>query len=100
MFRRAWGFQNARFDELAAKQVQTMDEAARKQMVYEMQAILSEDLPIITLYFPNRETIYDKTAFDAWYYTPGGIGLGVPTVDNKQVYVTGEKTGLIIKGTK
>jgi peptide/nickel transport system substrate-binding protein len=97
-FTRVQGYTNARFDELAAKQVQTFDQKERVKMVNEMQSILAEDVPVIPLYYPNRNLVFDKTLLGNWYYTPGGIGSGVPTVWNKQLYVTGEKTGLKIMG--
>jgi peptide/nickel transport system substrate-binding protein len=97
-FFRLQGYQNARFDELAVKQLQTMDEKERLKMVYEMQSILAEDVPVIPLYYPNRNLIFDKTVLANWYFTPGGISNGNPTAWNKQLYVTGEKTGLKIKG--
>jgi peptide/nickel transport system substrate-binding protein len=97
-FGRVFGYQNARFDELAAKQFETSDEQARRAMIYEMQEILADDVPAIPLYYPDRNLIYDKTVFDAWYFTPGGVGSGVPTAWNKQAFITGQKTGLQIKG--
>jgi peptide/nickel transport system substrate-binding protein len=97
-FWRAQGYHNARFDELAAAQLAESDEARRREMVYEMQAILAQDLPALPLYYPTRYQIYRKSVLDSWYYTPGGVGSGVPNVTNKQLYVTGQNTGLVIRG--
>jgi hypothetical protein len=35
--------------------------------------------------------------FDEWYYTPGGMGTGVPQPYNKQAYVTGQMRGLEVR---
>jgi len=97
-FTRVYGYSNERFEELAAKQIETSDEAVRRKMVDEMQSILGEDVASIPLYYQNNNLVFDKTVFDAWYFTPGGIGSGVPMAWNKQAFITGEKTGLKIKG--
>lgn len=47
---------------------------------------------------PNLYTVFRKRAFDRWYYTPGGVASGVASVLNKQVLVTGARTGLRIRG--
>ncbi|MBI5033715.1 MAG: hypothetical protein HZB51_24620 [Chloroflexi bacterium] len=95
-FSRVTGYKNARFDELADQQVQTTDESKRRAMVNEMQAILAQDVPVLPLYYPTRMQISCKATFDMWYYTAGGIGSGQPGTWNKQVCVTGQKTGTTI----
>jgi peptide/nickel transport system substrate-binding protein len=97
-FTRVYGYQNERFDELSGKQISAVDESVRMQMVYEMQEILAEDVPIIPLYYPDRNHIFAKSALDSWYYTPGGFGAGVPMAWNKHIFITGQETGLQIKG--
>lgn len=97
-FTRVRGYHNERFDELVAKQLAEIDEEARREMVYEIQAILAEDVPTIPLYHPNRNEIFDKTVLDAWYFTPGGFASGIPMAWNKHLFVTGEQAGLEIRG--
>ncbi|MGI8552625.1 MAG: hypothetical protein ACR2PL_17835 [Dehalococcoidia bacterium] len=41
------------------------------------------------LYFPTRYQFYRKGGLENWYFTPGGFGGGVPTANNKQLFVTG-----------
>jgi len=98
-FGRVFGYRNERFDELAVGQLSVSDEATRRQMIYEMQEILDADVPVIPLYYPDSSFTFDRTVFDAWYFTPGGIGSGVPLTWNKHALVTGEKTGLKIRGS-
>ena len=58
-----------------------------------MQRAIAEDLPLISLYMPNRISIFDKTVFDAWYFTPGGVFGGYPGTLNKHVLITGKQVG-------
>lgn len=92
-FTKAHGYANPRFDQLAAEQVRTVDKGERADIIEEMQEILAEDVPVISLYFPNRMTIFVEDVFDAWYYTPGGVFGGYPGPLNKHVFVTGKQTG-------
>ncbi|MBI5301743.1 MAG: diguanylate phosphodiesterase [Chloroflexi bacterium] len=95
-FSRALGYSNPRFDELADQQLATTDEAKRQALVMEMQVILAQDVPVLPIYYPTRNEIHRKAIFDNWYYTPNGIASGVPQTWNKQVFVTGQKTGTTI----
>ena len=87
-------FNNARFEELAAKQTATLNEADRKPLVQEMQRIVAEELPLLSLYVPSRILLSAPGTFDAWYFTPGGLFGLPPGPLNKQAFVTGKKTGV------
>jgi peptide/nickel transport system substrate-binding protein len=91
-FNRAHGYENEEFDELAGQQFRTIDEDERRALVDEMQQHLAEDLPVLSLYVPTRQTFYDPEVFDAWYYTPGCPPCGATR--NKHMYVTGQQSGL------
>ncbi len=93
-FNRVHGYANPRFDELAAQQNVTVDPELRRQMVYEMQEILAQDVPVIPLYYPNRRHIFNAQVLDAWYFTPGGYGGGIPMAWNKHLFVTCRQTGM------
>ncbi len=95
-FSRALGYKNDKFDQLADQQLSVTDDAKRKAIIFEMQAILAQDVPVLPLYYPTRYQIARKAVFDNWYYTPGGIAAGPPLTTNKQVFVTGQKTGTTI----
>jgi len=90
-FSRAQGYKNPEFDALAKSQLTTLDEAERKKQVGEMQKMLAEDLPVISLYVPDRVMIYRKGGFTNWYFTPGCSPCGATS--NKHMLVTGRKTG-------
>ncbi len=81
------GYANDELDELAEQQLVTVDEDERKEIVAEMMQILAEDLPVLSLYVPDRLTFYDESVFDAWAYTPTCTPCGATR--NKYLYVTG-----------
>lgn len=93
-FTRVFGYDNRRFDELAAAQLVTVRPSTRTAFVHEMQEILARDVPVIPLYYPDRIWIYRKSVFSAWYFTPGGIFGGNPESYNRQAFVTGGKIGI------
>jgi peptide/nickel transport system substrate-binding protein len=96
MYSKIHGFDNARFEELAAKQAATLDEADRKPLVQEMQRIVADELPLLSLYVPSRILLYGKGAgFDAWYFTPGALFGLHPGPLNKQAFVVGKKVGMV-----
>jgi peptide/nickel transport system substrate-binding protein len=93
----AQGYVNPEFDRLADAQLITPDVAKRKEMIARMQHIIAADLPALPLYYSTLFTVFRKSAFDQWYYTPGGLGSGLPSAINKQALVTGAKTGMTIR---
>ncbi|MDQ6774970.1 MAG: ABC transporter substrate-binding protein [Actinomycetota bacterium] len=93
----AQGYVNPEFDKLADEQLITSDIARRKLLIAKMQQIVAADLPALTLYYPTQFNVFRKRAFDQWYFTPGGFATGLPGVYNKQVFVTGAKTGVAIR---
>ena len=99
-FSRAQGYSNPDFDALAEAQMSISDLDERKQAVNEMEAILAEDLPALSLYFTARVVAYNAETFDNWYYTPGGYGGGIPMPYNKQQFIVGVPEGIVIRGTE
>ncbi|HWF34529.1 MAG TPA: ABC transporter substrate-binding protein [Solirubrobacteraceae bacterium] len=93
----AQGYVNPEFDRLADAQLVTADVAKRKQMIARMQHIIASDVPALPLYYSTLFTVFRKSAFDQWYYTPGGLGSGLPSAINKQALITGTKTGMTIR---
>jgi peptide/nickel transport system substrate-binding protein len=93
----ATSYANPAFDELADRQLGTFDEAERRRIVAQMQTIIAEDLPVLPLYYPETALIFKKQVLDQWYFTPGQF----PTFeDNKQLFVTGLKSGTQIRPPK
>jgi peptide/nickel transport system substrate-binding protein len=92
-WQKCWGYSNSEYNDLARKQMRTMDEGARRELIHRMQHIVAEEMPIVHLYYPTRYLLYDPAVFDAWYYTP----VWAPLHTNKHSFVTGRKTGLTIR---
>ncbi len=93
----AQGYADRDLDRLAERQLVTAGRAERKRIVARLQQIVARDLPALPLYYPTLFTVFRKEAFDQWYYTPGGFAGGLTGVFNKQVFVTGAKTGLKVR---
>lgn len=96
----AQGYDNEEVTRLCAEQLETLDEDERMDIVTRIQEQVAEDLPLLPLFYPDSFTVYAKEAFDEWYYTPGGVAGVVPTVNNRQVLVTGQPTGTEIRETQ
>ncbi len=69
--------------ELLDAQMTEMDVQKRKALVYKIQAIYADELPAISLYYPASMAAYNPNKGIEWYYTKGGIALGVPIAQNK-----------------
>ena len=87
-FTRAQGFVNERFDELAAAQIRSVDADERQEQLHEMQRILAEELPVLSLYVPDRVQFHDPELHDGWFFTPGCSPCGGNR--NRISFVTGE----------
>jgi peptide/nickel transport system substrate-binding protein len=87
-FSKAHGFSHEEFEDLADRQISTVDEEERMEIVHQMQRILAEELPVLSLYVPDRVAFYDTTVFDAWYQTPGCSPCRASR--NRHMFVTGE----------
>ena len=94
---RAQGYVNPEVDRLCDEQDRAVDESRRKEIVARIQRLVAQDLPLLPLVYPDIFSVYDRRAFDQWAYTQGGVGSTVPSVENKQLFLTGRKTGLEIR---
>ena len=77
---------NRIYNESAVEQ----DDVKRHQQVNELQEIIAEELPCLTLYYKKAVAAYNNTIFDGFYYTPDGISIAVPFIVNKLVFVSGQ----------
>lgn len=57
---RILGYSNPQIDELALKAAATLDLESRREMYFEIQEILSEDLPVIFLWYGTHFSSYNK----------------------------------------
>ncbi|MDQ3306379.1 MAG: hypothetical protein M3535_10480, partial [Actinomycetota bacterium] len=93
------GYDDPELDDLARRQLVTLDESERRGLVARMQEIAARDVPFLPLYYPTLYHAFDPSVFDAWYFTPGTTGASGPFPYNKHAFVTGEMTGLDIRST-
>jgi len=73
--------------ELFEAQELEMNEDKRKTLVWKIQEIHAEELPSIPLYYPTSMSAYNPEKGIQWYYTKGGIALGIPISQNKMSLV-------------
>ena len=85
------GFNSARYTEnetlnqLLEDQAHEMDPEQRLQIVQEVQAVYAEDIPAITLYYPDWYWAHDGTV--ELFYTEGGVASGIPIPLNKVAFL-------------
>lgn len=65
------GYSNPRFDALAEKAAHTASLDKRRQILYEMQRVLAEDVPVITLAYLQGVYAFRPDAYDGWVSDPG-----------------------------
>jgi len=83
----AESYSNDEYDRLYQQQASTVDEEARRELVWQLQEIIAEDLPVLTLWHPKMWTVYDVSKLDTWFYTKGGVGFGIPIAMNKLIFL-------------
>lgn len=89
-----FGYANPEFMDLADQQAVDANPATRLEKVHRMQRLIAEDVPATSLMVADRLFLHRPSTVP-FYYTPGGVGAdpeGATTL-NKQVFVTGKKTG-------
>jgi peptide/nickel transport system substrate-binding protein len=80
---------SARYDDapelnrLLEAQMLEMDQDKRKAIVYKIQEFYAEELPALSLYYPDSMAAYSPDKGIHWYYTQGGISKGIPIPQNK-----------------
>ena len=73
--------------KLLKAQITEMDTGKRRALVHKIQDIYAEELPAISLYYPDSMAAYNPKKGIRWYYTKGGISLGIPISQNKMSLV-------------
>ena len=67
----AIAIENSEFDTLGTELASTYDMAKRKEILNQMQVIMSEDCPIIPLYYQDYAFAYNPSAYDDWVFIKG-----------------------------
>jgi len=89
------GFNSARYSadakltQLLNAQLTEMDAAKRKDMVFQIQELYSEDMPALTLYYPKSYWAHNGRL--PLYYTMYGVATGIPIPLNRMCFVRQEK---------
>ena len=72
---------------LLKAQIAEMDLSRRKAIVFKIQEIYADEVPAISLYYPGSMAAYNPKKGIKWFYTKGGISLGIPIAQNKMSLV-------------
>jgi len=73
------GYSNPVFDELYGEQATELDPEKRKEIVWEMQSILHNDVAYIIPYYPQETQAYRTDRFTGWVTDMPKVALEDPT---------------------
>ncbi|NOZ29807.1 MAG: ABC transporter substrate-binding protein [Chloroflexi bacterium] len=65
------GYRSQAFDALAEKLAGTLDPDERMAIIKDMQAIIAQDVPFVTLYYADGIYAYRPAAYDGYVYVKG-----------------------------
>lgn len=82
------GYKNIQFDKLAEKLKETFGEAERTAIIKEMQSLVAEDAPFVTLYYQEIVNAFNPEKYDQFVFQ---VGKGII---NKLSFVSGKKSAL------
>lgn len=78
---------NEQLNTLITDQLMTMDRKGRQELLKEIQRIYAEEMPCLTLYYPDNYFAHDGQI--ELYNTWQGVATGVPLPLNKLAFVAG-----------
>jgi peptide/nickel transport system substrate-binding protein len=78
-------YEDGELVDILEEQQSETDEDDRAEMIDEAQELYAEDLPALTLYYPNWYWAHNGEL--DLYYTRGGIAIGVPIPLNKMAFL-------------
>lgn len=84
--------ENEELNEKILAQLHEMDNDTRLELTAECQKLIAEDVPSITLYYPNY--YYGSSGKADWFITRGGIAGGFSSIDNKMCLLSREGEGV------
>lgn len=62
----AYGYHNDTLNALGTQELQELDDDKRKEIIYEMQTVLSNDVPAIPLYYTTQYDAWRISKYDGW----------------------------------
>ncbi len=62
------GYKNPRVEELCRRQIRETNPARRKELIFELQQLLAEDVPEIPLYNTTGYFVYRPEDYDGWMF--------------------------------
>ncbi|HWG85365.1 MAG TPA: ABC transporter substrate-binding protein, partial [Deinococcales bacterium] len=65
------GYKNPTINTLVERMATTIDLEDRKALAARVQSIVAQDLPFITLWYPEGVYAYNPSAYDGWKYQKG-----------------------------
>lgn len=81
---------NAEFNKIFNEQLVELNKDKRFELVEDLQGIIAEELPTLTLFYKKSCSAYNPEVFEGWFFTQDGVSLAVPTIHNKLVFVRGQ----------
>jgi peptide/nickel transport system substrate-binding protein len=79
-------YKNAEFDTLSEELSSTFDEEERMTIIKDMQSLVADDAPFITLYYQEIVNAYNPSVYEGYVFQ---VGKGII---NKLSFVSGEKS--------
>ncbi len=61
-----YGYHNDTLNALGAQEMQESDDIKRKEMIYEIQTMLANDVPAIPLYYTTQSDVWHISKYDGW----------------------------------
>ncbi len=65
-FRETPAYVNEQIDKLSNDQLRATDLEKRKEIIFELQEVIAEEIPIITIYNTSGYTVYRPEKYDGW----------------------------------
>ncbi|AKB27463.1 Dipeptide-binding ABC transporter, periplasmic substrate-binding component [Methanosarcina siciliae T4/M] len=62
----AFGYHNDTLNALGSQELQELDDDKRKEIVYDMQTVLANDVPAIPLYYTTSYDVWRISKYDGW----------------------------------
>ncbi len=84
------GWSDKEYDRLYQQQQTTLDDQARKDLIWQMEQMVYEQSPYVTLTYPEWLESYNDTQWTGWVKTPAGDGPVIYTQYNIDSYLFAE----------